>query len=75
MDKGTHSNKKGDRLEGRPSLDGFHSLGLESVHSGHMHVEAIQRSAGLRAVLAAVQQAVRKMEVLHMFSHVPSVLP
>jgi hypothetical protein len=56
-------------------MDGFHSLGLESVHSGHMHVEAVQRSAGLGAVLAAVQQAVRKMEVLHMFPHVPSVLP
>jgi hypothetical protein len=62
-------------LEGLSLLDGFHLLGLESVHSGHMHVEAVQRSTGLGAVLAAVQQAVRKMEVLHMFPHVPSVLP
>jgi len=40
-----------------------------------MHVETIERATGLGAVLAAVEQAVGKVEVLHMLPHVTTVLP
>ena len=43
------------------------------MHSGDMHVEAVERAAGLRAVLAAVQQAVGEVEILHMLPHISAV--